>query len=354
MPPQTVTPPMTDLLARDRALDVAAGLRREVDDHAARPHGLDHRPRDEQRSGPAGHGSGGDHGVRLGDERCEQLALPLGAVRRSSRGRSRHAPSSASRSSSTNLAPIERTSSADAARTSYASTTAPSRFAVAIACSPATPAPSTSTLAGGIVPAAVISSGRNGRELLGGDERGAVAGHQRLGGEGVHRLGPGDPRQQLHRERGDPARGERADPVGVGRRREEAGRDAAAAQPPDLLDRQRRDVQHDVDLAPGGAGGDDGRAGVFVRLVGRERMAPGAGLHHDGEAGLGQPRHALRNRGHPPLTGAGLDRDEDSHGAHVSGHRDLCACPGPKPAGKAADTHTSRSGRDGVCQTARP
>ena len=43
---------------------------------------------------------------------------------------------------------------------SKAVTTAPSRREVAIACSPATPAPSTSTWAGGIVPAAVISIGK--------------------------------------------------------------------------------------------------------------------------------------------------------------------------------------------------
>ena len=55
-----------------------------------------------------------------------------------------------------NVPPTERTSSADAARTSFADTTPPSRLAVAIACSPATPAPSTSTRAGARVPAAVI------------------------------------------------------------------------------------------------------------------------------------------------------------------------------------------------------
>ena len=42
---------------------------------------------------------------------------------------------------------------------SVAETTAPSRRAVAIACRPATPAPITNTLAGGTVPAAVISIG---------------------------------------------------------------------------------------------------------------------------------------------------------------------------------------------------
>ena len=39
-------------------------------------------------------------------------------------------------------------------------TTAPRRFAVAIACRPATPAPSTITLAGVTVPAAVVSIGK--------------------------------------------------------------------------------------------------------------------------------------------------------------------------------------------------
>ena len=39
-------------------------------------------------------------------------------------------------------------------------TTAPRRFAVAIACRPATPAPSTSTFAGETVPAAVVIIGK--------------------------------------------------------------------------------------------------------------------------------------------------------------------------------------------------
>jgi NAD(P) transhydrogenase subunit alpha len=46
------------------------------------------------------------------------------------------------------------------ARRLGAVTTAPSRLAVAIACRPATPAPITSTFAGGTVPAAVISIGK--------------------------------------------------------------------------------------------------------------------------------------------------------------------------------------------------
>ena len=59
------------------------------------------------------------------------------------------------------VAPRLSTCSAAAALTSKAWTIAPSLFAVAIACSPATPAPSISTCAGGIVPAAVIIMGKN-------------------------------------------------------------------------------------------------------------------------------------------------------------------------------------------------
>src|SRR5205807_3875227 len=64
-------------------------------------------------------------------------------------------------SSRKNFAPRLSTCSCTAGRTSNADTTAPSRRAVAIACSPATPAPSTSTRAGVSVPAAVTSIGKN-------------------------------------------------------------------------------------------------------------------------------------------------------------------------------------------------
>jgi hypothetical protein len=45
-------------------------------------------------------------------------------------------------------------------------TTAPSRRHVAIACKPATPAPMISTFAGLIVPAAVVSIGKNFGSVL--------------------------------------------------------------------------------------------------------------------------------------------------------------------------------------------
>jgi hypothetical protein len=57
------------------------------------------------------------------------------------------------------LAPSDSICSFTAGRTSEASITAPRRLAVAIACSPATPAPRISTRAALTVPAAVISIG---------------------------------------------------------------------------------------------------------------------------------------------------------------------------------------------------
>jgi hypothetical protein len=60
-----------------------------------------------------------------------------------------------------NFAPSDSTCSFTAGRMSDTSTSAPSRRAVATACSPATPAPRITTLAGLSVPAAVISIGKS-------------------------------------------------------------------------------------------------------------------------------------------------------------------------------------------------
>ena len=66
-----------------------------------------------------------------------------------------------SRPTATKRAPRLSTCSLTTGRMSKPVTTAPSRRAVAIACRPATPAPSTNTLAGRTVPAAVMSMGKN-------------------------------------------------------------------------------------------------------------------------------------------------------------------------------------------------
>ena len=106
-------------------------------------------------------------------------------------------------------------------------TTAPRRFAVAIACRPATPAPSTRTLRG----RDGAGGGGHHREeaprLAGGEQRRRVAGDVGLRGERVHRLGAGDPRDRLHREARHAGRGERPVGIGRGQRREVADQDLA-------------------------------------------------------------------------------------------------------------------------------
>ncbi len=102
---------------------------------------------------------------------------------------------------SRNVAPSDSTCSLTAGRTSKADTTAPSRRAVAIACSPATPAPSTSTFAGGDRAGGGHQHREEPRHAVGRDQHGLVAGDRRLRGERVHRLRARDPRDRLHRER---------------------------------------------------------------------------------------------------------------------------------------------------------
>ena len=278
-------------------------------------HRLDHRAGDQQRRRPAGHGRRGDDARRRRRRTARAARAGAAPGPRPSRGRSRRSPSSASRSSSTNLAPIDRTSSAEADRTSYASTTAPSRLAVAIACSPATPGAEHQHL-GRRDRAGRRHQQREERgQALGRDQRRAVPGHQRLRGQRVHRLGARDPRQQLQRERRRTGRRHGPDAVGVRARGEEAGGHAAAPQPRDLVGRRRRDVQQDVRRRPVGIG-RDGRAGGRERVVRDVGVPAGAGLHDDVEAGLGQPRDAVRHRRDAPLTLARLRRHEDSHGGH--------------------------------------
>ena len=60
----------------------------------------------------------------------------------------------------TYFAPTLSICSFTSGRTSVATTFAPRRLAVAMACRPATPAPITKTLAGNTIPAAVVSIGK--------------------------------------------------------------------------------------------------------------------------------------------------------------------------------------------------
>ena len=107
-----------------------------------------------------------------------------------------------------NFAPSDWTCSSTAGRVSKASTRAPSRFAVAIACSPATPAPITKTRAGRIVPAGVIIIGKAiDRVAAAVNDRG-VARQVRLRTEHVHLLRERGARQHLQANGADVGRGQ--------------------------------------------------------------------------------------------------------------------------------------------------
>ena len=79
---------------------------------------------------------------------------------------------------------------------------------MAIACKPATPAPSTNTLAGVIVPAAVIIMGNIFGSVARGQNYCPITGERRHGRKRVHALRASDPRHEFHREKADVSRGE--------------------------------------------------------------------------------------------------------------------------------------------------
>ena len=162
---------------------------------------LDHLGGDQHGRLLAGDHCGGDDDVALGDDPAQQLALALveGLIL-GARVAAGVLGVLGFDGSSTKRPPRLWTCSLAAGRRSYAEVTAPSRRAVAIAWSPATPAPMTSTRAGVIVPAAVVSIGKQPRQRVGGEDDRLVAADRRHRRQRVHALGPRGPRHQLDRE----------------------------------------------------------------------------------------------------------------------------------------------------------
>ena len=188
-------------------------------------------------------------------------------------------------------------------------TTAPSRRAVAIACSPATPAPEHEDLGRRD---GACGGGHHREEAAGlarGKQRRGVAGDVGLGGQRVHRLGAGDARDRLHREAGHARGGERLVRLGRGQRRQVADQDLARVQTADLLGGRHRDVDDDV-RAPGIA---DLRAGLGVRSIGMPRALAGAGLDDHVDALIGKRFDHVRDQRHAALCPSSLFRNPDLH-----------------------------------------
>ena len=143
-------------------LAVAPAFRRPVDDDRARRHVFHHLAGDQQGRFLAGNDRGRDDNVAFSHDPTKQFAL---ALVKCLVLRPRVTPSILrvlDLNRQLHKAPTEALDLLLGSRPkSYAEVTAPSRRAVAMAWSPATPAPMTRTRAGVIVPAAVVSMGNN-------------------------------------------------------------------------------------------------------------------------------------------------------------------------------------------------
>ena len=192
-----------DYFARPGRLAVSAALRREIHDHRARRHARHHVRGHQQRCFLARDHRRGDHHIAFRDHLAQQLALPPVEVSRPARVAYPRAScaSLASICNSTKRPPRLCTCSFTAGRKSYAETTAPSRRAVAIACSPATPAPDHSTRAGVIVPAAVVIIGKILGSLSAAIITALYPAHRGHRGKRIHALRARRARHQLHGKR---------------------------------------------------------------------------------------------------------------------------------------------------------
>ena len=315
---------------------------------------LDHRAGDQQRRGTPRHRRRGDEHVGGRDERREQVALALRRGRRSSRGRSRRSPP----------APRGR------ARRTWRPSSAPRRPRRPGRRTPPRPRraawPSRSPAArrrrrrarapwpAGSCPAAVISSGKKD------GSRSAATSAARYPDTSACDVSASiDCAREMRGSSSSanavvPAAASAADAVGVGRRRRgtRRSRTRAAAVRPGRASAARRAARRR--RRPSGAAAAT-VAPAAVRGVGDLRVPAGTRLHHDVEAGLGQPRRRCpappRRAAHPGAS----RRDEDSHGGHGSELPRTCVrVPTSGGCRDRSDTHTSAWGTSAGCQTARP
>ena len=144
---------------------------------------------------------------------------------------------------------------------------APSRRAVAMACNPATPAPTTNTRAAATVPAAVLSIGNIRGSVVAATRHRLVPddrGHRR---QRVHALGARDARHELHRGQHGPALGDRS--------RGRAGRQRLGKPDDELARSHERNVRGAMRRirAQRADGGDDLRLRTHPRA---SRSLPGS------------------------------------------------------------------------------
>ena len=188
---------------------------------------------------------------------------------------------------------------------------APSETAVPIAARPATPAPTTRTLAGRDLAGGGHLAGEEAAEVVAGLDHRAVAGDVRHRGERVHLLGAADARDHVHRDGGDVLRLQLLEQLGVLARVEEGDDDLAGARQRDLGGLGRADLGDDVGLRPEvGGGRDDGRRrprGRRRRRSGRRRRRrPRSGSRSRASAAPGRTAASARPASRPRTSPSGL------------------------------------------------
>ena len=152
-----------------------------------------------------------------------------------------------------------------------------------------------------------------------GVEHRLVAGEIGLAGEHVHRLGPGDSRHQLHRQRLEPRRGISVDPLALPERVEHGDDQRAGLR---ALERRRIRALHGEDRVGAGErrlARADGRAGGLVIGIGDGSGEPGPGLDRDLGAQRDELLHRLRSRRDPALGLGRLLQDRKLHRLSIRG-----------------------------------
>ena len=187
---------------------------------------------------------------------------------------------------------------------------APSRRAVAIACSPATQRHD-ENLCGRHGAGSRHHHRQRAAELGRGIDHGAVAGEIGLAREHVHHLRASDARQKLHGEADDAGIRHGAQRRVVAVRVHDGDDDGAFLDARKLGALRATHLEHDVGAAQGV--GRDGGAGRRVVRVENAGFDPSARLDRDFGA---EPDHLLDgfgNRGHPRLARVGFGNDRNLH-----------------------------------------
>ena len=169
-------------------------------------------------------------------------------------------------------------------------------------------------------------------EFAGGIERGLVAGEVGLRRQHVHRLRPGNARDQLHRHRRDAGLCVGLDILGVLQRRQQADERGPPLHHIQLVgltvlaaEQRALDLQHDVGIADRGGGiGGDRRPGSLIGGVEETGALTGAGLDRDVETHADELLDRIRRRRDAPLERASFLDDRDLHRATVLYRR--CHC----------------------------